>query len=228
MPRSKDKYPERNGEKWSYCYQSSPSSCSTHFHINAKQLSELVSKKKAFDASKLEELPQSSQELLESVFKEESEEEYAARVFSNINIFKADGTTVVDGDKIDAVIEMVNIITDRNRGRLDKATGKFIPNNKDVYRATILPKIDMESEIKVPIVEDFDTYREAAEFANKKVESLDRIHDIYGKLIDLRCKVEGCDYASGGPSHYNYKDSGSLCQHYPSITPHCTCRACWG
>lgn len=228
MPRSKDKYPERNGEKWSYCYQSSPSQCSVHFHINAKQLGELVSKKAALEASKLEELALSSQELLESVFEEESEEEYANRVFRNINIFKKDGSTLIDGDNIDGIIEMVNIIIDPNRGTRDKITNKFIPSNKDVYRATILPKVDMESEITVPIIGDFETYREAAEFANKKVESLDKIYEIYGKLIDLRCHVEGCDYASGGPSHYNYKQSGTFCQHYPQERPHCTCRACWG
>lgn len=228
MPRSKDKYPERNGEKWSYCYSNQPGVCTVHFHINAKQLGELVSKKKALDALNLKDLPESSQELLESVFKEESEQEYAARAFKNINIFKSDGTTHVDGDKIDAVIEFMNIITDPNRGTTNKNTGKFTPSNKDVYRVTVVPKIDMDSDIKIPIVKDFETYREAAEFANKNVESLDKIHDIYGRLVDLRCKVEGCDYASGGPSHYNYKESGSLCQHYPRETPHCTCRACWG
>lgn len=32
MAKSKQKYPERNGKKWSYCYQEDPTKCAIHYH----------------------------------------------------------------------------------------------------------------------------------------------------------------------------------------------------
>ena len=32
MAKSKQQYPERNGKKWSYCYQTDPTKCALHYH----------------------------------------------------------------------------------------------------------------------------------------------------------------------------------------------------
>ena len=32
MAKSKAQYPERNGKKWSYCYQADPTKCAVHYH----------------------------------------------------------------------------------------------------------------------------------------------------------------------------------------------------
>lgn len=38
MAKSKQQYPERNGKKWSYCYQNDPSKCAVHYHGDLKGL----------------------------------------------------------------------------------------------------------------------------------------------------------------------------------------------
>ena len=38
MVKSKTQYPERNGKKWSYCYQSDPTKCAVHYHSDLNGL----------------------------------------------------------------------------------------------------------------------------------------------------------------------------------------------
>ena len=38
MAKSKTQYPERNGKKWSYCYQSDPTKCAVHYHSDLNGL----------------------------------------------------------------------------------------------------------------------------------------------------------------------------------------------
>lgn len=38
MAKSKQKFPERNGNRWSFCYKDNPAECSRHFHDDLKTL----------------------------------------------------------------------------------------------------------------------------------------------------------------------------------------------
>ena len=38
MAKSKQQFPERNGNRWSFCYKNNPAECSRHFHKDLKTL----------------------------------------------------------------------------------------------------------------------------------------------------------------------------------------------
>lgn len=230
MARSKDKYPERNGERWSYCYMSNPTSCSTHFHVTALQLAKILDARKEVLKGNDEVATTGVEELMNSVFVEETEEEFAARKFKYPNkIEERDGKmfTTIEAPTLAGIVEEKHY--ELSTGRRDRATGVVTRDKKIVFDAVLENTAPNKKDVfQKTITKDFMSYREAAEWLNSEIQYLESVRNTYGHLADLDCSVDGCDYRGGGPSHFNYKESGSSCHRYPSVSPHCTCRACWG
>jgi hypothetical protein len=230
MPRSKEKYPERNGERWSYCYQSDPMSCSTHFHVTAMQLAKILDTKKQILKGDEEVISTTVGDLMDRVFVEETEEEYAARKFKYANkISDREGKMfmTVEAPTIAGIVEEKHY--ELPTGRRDPKTRVVTRDKKIVFEAVLENTAPSEKDFfHKTITKDFDNYREASEWVNDQVSYLQDVRKTYGALVDLACDVEGCSHRGGGPSHFNYKESGSSCHRYPTASPHCTCRACWG
>ncbi len=230
MPRSKEKYPERNGERWSYCYMSDPMSCSTHFHVTAMQLAKILDTKKKIVKGDEEVASTTVADLMDSVFVEETEEEYAARKFKYANKITVDEGNMsmsVVAPTLEGTVEEKHYKL--STGRKNKKTGVITWDEKVVFEAVVANTEPSERDyFQNTIDKSFDNYREASEWVNDQVQYLQSVRQTYGALVDVVCHEEGCDYRGGGPSHFNYKDSGTLCHRYPSPSPHCTCRACWG
>lgn len=230
MPRSKEKYPERNGERWSYCYQDDPMRCSTHFHVTAIQLAKLLDARKAVVKGDEEVASTGVEELMNSVFVEETEEEYAARKFKYPNeISEVDGNARLKVSSPDLTGTVEEIHYKLSTGKKNLKTGVITWDEKIVFEAKVHNDSPKEGDyFSEFITKNFDNYREASEWANDQVQYLQAVKDMYPAMYDLVCKEEGCTHRGGGPSHFNYKESGSYCHYYPTPSPHCTCRACWG
>ena len=230
MPRSKEKYPERNGERWSYCYQSDPMTCGTHFHVTAMQLAKILDAKKQIIKGDEEVATTSVADLMDSVFVEETEEEYAARKFKYPNKieYREDGMFMtVESPTLAGLVEEKHYKT--GKGRQNLKTRETVWDEKIVFQATVENTAPSERDyFSKTITKDFDNYREASEWVNDQVDYLQSVRETYGAVVDVVCHEDGCSHRGGGPSHFNYKQSGSQCHYYPNNRPHCTCRACWG
>lgn len=230
MPRSKEKYPEKNGDKWSYCYQGNPEYCNTHFHVTSQQLAKLLdARKKTIEGETVE--YETVEDLMNNVFVEETEQEYAARTFKYPNNIEENE----DGTMVMAVFspDLSGLVKEEHRqlstGTRNVKTGETTWNKKIVFEARVRNDKPQEGDsFDGEIKKEFDNYREAAEWVNDQVQYFQSVKEIYGKVIDIACKEPGCNYRSGGPSHFNYKESGKFCQYASNPKPHCTCRACWG
>lgn len=231
MARSKEKFPEKNGERWSYCYMSDPMTCSTHFHVTALELTKLLDARKKVIKGDDSLAHTDFATLMDDVFKEESLEEFAARKYKNENVFSYDEdgklSVSVLGESLTGGIQEVH--QELSTGKRNMKTGVVTRDVRIRFEAEVTNSTPQDRDyFQGSIRKEFVDFNEASDWVNDQVEYLNSVRKTYGYVADVTCREEGCDYRGGGPSHFNYKDSGSSCHYAPNPSPHCTCRACWG